>query len=172
MRLSRRRQSYFTVIQSVRFLSTGGGLSFFNLNQQRSRPKFTPHNGLGLTPAAAVRLARRHARPINALGDDQPTLSALYYDMYEFIYYDYNVFTNIQNSNGSWFLRALRLCLECPGKDNIYSIALTKIFIALAATNISETELSSFLALRMQVRRLRSTAEQNPNHTVYRTTVE
>jgi len=38
------------------------------------------HNGLGLTPAAAVRLARRHARPINALGDDQPTLSALYYD--------------------------------------------------------------------------------------------
>jgi len=39
------------------------------------------HNGLGLTPAAAVRLARRHARPINALGDDQPTLSALYYDV-------------------------------------------------------------------------------------------
>jgi len=35
------------------------------------------HNGLGLTPAAAVRLARRHALPINALGDDQPTLSAL-----------------------------------------------------------------------------------------------
>ena len=34
------------------------------------------HNGLGLTPAAAVRLARRHARPIN-----QPTLSALYYDV-------------------------------------------------------------------------------------------
>jgi len=28
------------------------------------------HNGLGLTPAAAVRLARRHARPINALGDE------------------------------------------------------------------------------------------------------
>ena len=35
------------------------------------------HNGLGLTPAAAVRLAR----PINALGDDQPTPSALYYDV-------------------------------------------------------------------------------------------
>ena len=40
------------------------------------------HNGLGLTPAAAVCLARRHARPINALGDDQPTLSALYYDLF------------------------------------------------------------------------------------------
>jgi len=40
------------------------------------------HNGLGLTPAAAVRLARHHARPIIALGDDQPTLSALYYDSY------------------------------------------------------------------------------------------
>ena len=41
------------------------------------------HNGLGLTPTAAVHLARRHARPINALGDDQPTLSALYYDLLE-----------------------------------------------------------------------------------------
>jgi len=50
-------------------------------NVPAQRAEHSPlHNGLGLTPAAAVRLARRHARPINALGDDQPTLSALYYD--------------------------------------------------------------------------------------------
>jgi len=43
----------------------------------KGREHSSLHNGLGLTPAAAVRLAQRHARPINALGDDQPTLSAL-----------------------------------------------------------------------------------------------
>jgi len=54
------------------------------------------HNGLGLTPAAAVRLARRHARPINALGDDQPTLSALYYDLLTYLLYIWNHISNIQ----------------------------------------------------------------------------
>jgi len=56
----------------------GWGVKLCSTNQPREHSPL--HIGLGLTPAAAVRLARRHAWPINALGDDQPTLSALYYD--------------------------------------------------------------------------------------------
>jgi len=49
---------------------------FMSTSNIPARREHSPlHNGLDLTPAAAVRLARRHARPINALGDYQPTLS-------------------------------------------------------------------------------------------------